>query len=188
MTTRIEIVRGLSMPFFPMRPTTGSRIHNSISAKRLLAQVASGTYVMQPKLGGDRASLAVHEDRVLVQNRHGGWYGHPVHNKADFLKLGNGVVFDGEVFEGAFYPFEALAYDKRSLLRASAAEREVLAVSLVRLLGHPWLFNTPAQAWLNKRKQHGKKWEGVVMKRAISPYVVAASDTATNLHWFKHLW
>lgn len=188
MTERVEIIRGLSMPFFPMRPTTGSRIHNLASAKRLLEQVNAGTYLMQPKLGGDRVSLAVHNDRVLTQNRHGGWYSHPVDNRHDFLKLGNGCVLDGEVFEKAFYPFEALAYMGKSLLRASVAEREVIALSLVRLLGHPWLFNTPSLVWLQKRKEHGKKWEGVVTKRSISPYVLSSSDTAASLHWFRHLW
>lgn len=188
MTDRIEIVRGLAMPFFPMRPTTGSRIHNAASAQRLLQQVAAGTYIMQPKLGGDRACLAVHNDRVLVQNRHGGWYSHPVLNQRDFLKLGNGCVLDGEVFERAFYPFETLAYMGKSLLRASAAEREALAFSLVRLLGHPWIFNAPSLVWLQKRTQHGKKWEGVVMKRSISPYIPACSDTTASLHWFRHLW
>lgn len=146
-------------------------------------------YVVQPKLNGDRACLAVVERRVWVQNRHGGWYGFQVSNANAFLrKMKDGTAFDGEVYQGNFYPFELLALDGKSFLMASAAEREIMGQKMCELVGEPWLFRQPDLKWLKELSAHLPKFEGVVMKERNSPYIKAGNDSQENFHWFKRKW
>lgn len=186
---KIEICTGLEFPFYPMRPTKGRALSRPANIKQLWQDaVDKGLWVMQPKLGGDRAELATVGGKVYIQNRYGGRFRHKVANAPDFLKLPDHSCFDGEVFKGNFYPFELLACNAKSLLMAEVHERVTLAKDLVKFLGHPWMFDTPSLAWLMRRKSNLPIYEGVVLKQVSSRYVMLGSPTQSNLAWFKRLW
>lgn len=184
----VDICTGLTLPFYPMRPTRGRALQRPGNIKELCEAVESKLWVMQPKLNGDRAGLAVVDGKVYVQNRHGGCYRFRVSNAKDFLALPNRTCFDGEVFKGNFYPFELLACNAVNFLRAEAHERVRLAKDLVQFLRHPWMFDTPTQAWLMRRGANLPNYEGVVLKKTKSVYIQLGSPTQSNLEWFKRLW
>ena len=186
--TRIKVVNGLSLPFFPMRPVKGVAVCTAKAAEALHAEIAdTHLWTIQPKLGGDRACLAVVDDKVYVQNRLGSWYKHPVKNAEAFKELGNGTCFDGEVYDGRFCVFDLLALKGKSFVRASAGEREVMARATVQLIGQPWVFDPPSRAWLCKLRRNGPQWEGVVLKRTLSPYIPLGSATQSSPNWIKKL-
>lgn len=186
---KIEICTGLAMPFYPMRPRHGRRLGRPEHIRQLWHEaVEQKLWSMQPKLGGDRAGLAVVDKHVFVQNRHGSRYRCKVKNGQDFLRLPNHTCFDGEVFKGNFYPFELLACNGNSLLLTEVHERVALAKDLVKFLKHPWMFETPSLAWLLRRSRNLPIYEGVVLKRAASRYVLLGSATQSNFEWLKRLW
>lgn len=187
---KIQIVRGIAMPFFPMRPATGRVIRNRTSVQELLKEVNQQKYdwIMQPKMSGDRACIAYLDGEVHVQNRHGTWYRHKVSNKDAFKKLPNKTVLDGEVFKGKFYPFECIAIDGKSMTDCTASEREVLAFQLCKFLGVDWKFERPARAWLLKLNTNQPEYDGIVLKRAHSPYILGGSANTVSLDWMKRTW
>jgi hypothetical protein len=177
------------MPFFPMRPATGRAIRGFSAVDALWDEVSTEKHwIPQPKLNGDRACLAVIERRVFIQNRKGGWYRFRARNAKDFLKLPDGMCFDGEVFKGNFYPFELLAIEHRSLLLTTTHERIVLAKEFVDKLGHPWMYPHPTKNWLMRRNANLPDYEGVVLKTASAPYIVLGSTTQSSLLWLKRTW
>lgn len=187
---KIQIVRGIAMPFFPMRPATGRVIRNRTSVQELLHEVNQEKYdwIMQPKMAGDRACLATLGDQVLVQNRHGSWYKKKVTNREQFKKLPNKTVLDGEVFKGNFYPFECLAIDGKLMTDCTASEREVLAFQLCKFLGVDWRFERPAKAWLLQLSANAPGYDGIVLKRAHSHYILGGNANQVSLDWMKRCW
>lgn len=136
--SKVVVCSGLSLPFFPMRPVEGRALRTVKDAIEVNQAMLDHEYVVQPKLNGDRACLAVVEGHVWIQNRHGGWYGFQVNNASAFLKpKWDGTAFDGEIYEGNFYPFELLALDGKSFLMASAAEREIMGQKMCELAKQP---------------------------------------------------
>lgn len=171
-----------------MRPFKGGTIRNSANVEQIYRESQQEhIWVCQPKLNGDRACLAVFEKKVLIQNRHGGWYGHPVKNLSDFLKLPNGTVLDGEVYKSEFSIFDVLAVNGKSIMNDTAAERSILAMHLTKFLKHVWRFPTPTRDWL-KRMDANIGYEGVVLKQAGSRYKIAASAHAEDTLWMKRTW
>ena len=184
---RVEIIPGLAMPFYPMRPTKGPSLRTADSIKKFWASTGrTQDWVIQPKMNGDRATLALVGGRIYIQNRHGGWYGHSA-DTTPFLRLPDRTVLDGEVYQGHFHPFEALAINGRSLLRCTVTEREVMACQLTRLVGQQWMFGRPDRRWLLAAQQCSE-WDGVVLKRAASCYTILGSDTQMSETWFKRTW
>lgn len=177
------------MPFFPMRPTKGRALSRPDGIKQLWKEaVEQRLWTIQPKLGGDRAELAVVDSKIYIQNRHGGCYRFKVANAPDFLRLPNRTCFDGEVFKSNFYPFECLASNGHSFLRTEVHERAQMAKDMVTFLKHPWLFDPPALAWLLRRSANLPDWEGVVIKQVRSRYILMGSARQSSLEWFKRLW
>lgn len=176
------------MPFYPMRPIRGRALLRPTNIREMCEEAAEGVWVMQPKLNGDRVSLACVDGKVFAQNRHGGSYRFKIHNASDFLALPNRTCFDGEVFKGNFYPFEVLACNGRSFLMAEAHERVRLAKDMAQILGHPWMFDPPSLAWIMRRAANLPMYEGVVLKQTRSPYVMLGSDTQSSTRWMKRLW
>lgn len=176
------------MPFFPMRPYRGRALLRPANIRQMCDDAADGIWVMQPKLGGDRASLACVNGKVYVQNRHGSHYRYKVQNAADFLKLPDRTCFDGEVYKRNFYPFELIAMSGVNLKLTEAYERVRLAKDMVKFLGHPWLFDAPSLSWLLRRTANLPTYEGVVLKQARSFYVLLGSPTQTSQTWMKRLW
>ena len=186
---KIEVVRGLMMPFYPMRPAKGRSLRTSKLVDELYSEIKEpDDWICQPKLNGHRAALALVDKRIYVQNRHGGWYGHQVKNAAAFLKLPNRTCFDGEVYEGNFYPFECLAAHGHLFTICTANEREVFAYQLMRLIHQPWIFGKPSRAWLSNRRDNMPKFEGVVLKKVNSSYVLLASPAQVSTDWIKRTW
>ncbi len=186
---RIKIVNGLSLPFFPMRPVKGVAVRTAKAADKLYDEIMDQhLWSAQPKLGGDRCCLAVVSGKVYVQNRLGSWYKHPVKNAEAFKELGDRTCFDGEVYDGRFFAFDLLALEGKSFVRASAGEREVMARATVQRIGQPWAFDPPSRAWLRKLRRNGPQWEGVVLKRTLSPYIPLGSATQSSSNWIKRLW
>jgi len=185
---RIDICRGISMPFFPMRPLRNGPIRNTAAVEQIFREIAEPQlWVVQPKLDGDRACVAVLKNKVYIQNRHGGWYGHNVKNLADFRKLPDGTVLDGEVSKGSFSIFDVLAVGGKPIMNDTAAERTILAMHLTKFLKHVWRFPTPTKEWLKKMAEN-IGYDGVVLKRAASPYKIAPSANAIDTLWVKRTW
>lgn len=184
----VEVVRGITMPFFPMRPKSGSPITTKKQVDHVVDQIESGDWLIQPKAGGDRACLAVVEGHIWVQSRHGDWRKRPITNGDDFLKLRDRTCFDGEVIDDQFRPFECLAVNGKSLLLSPAVEREAVAQQLVKLIGHKWFFPKPTKSFLKATRSNLPRWEGVVMKGYMSFYVPQASATQSSGQWIKCKW
>lgn len=186
---KVVIVPGIAMPFYPMRPAVGRVLRNKRNVEEFYAQVLrKHEWVVQPKLEGDRATIGVLDGKVYIQNRHGSWFKHSVKNLADFKKLPNKTVLDGEVFKGDFYPFECLAVDGKSVALATIMEREVLAYQLCKLIGHKWKFDKPSKGWIANLDMNAPEFGGVVMKRSGSPYIMAGSPNQASLDWLKRCW
>lgn len=186
---KIEVCSGLVMPFFPMRPSTGRTLRTPKLVSDFLKEFDPAYFEMQPKLAGHRACLALVKNRVHVQNRHGGWLRTTVKNADCFRELkGDRYCFDGEVWEGNFYPFDLLATKGRSILYWPACDRIALAKAYTLALKIPWLFDAPDAEWLMARRANMPKWEGVVLKKKESIYSLHSSDTQTSLNWFKRRW
>jgi ATP-dependent DNA ligase len=177
------------MPFFPMRPVKGRTLRSPQQIKQFYDEIRDpGVWIAQPKLNGDRACLAVVDHKVYVQNRHGSWMTRTIKNARAFLKVPDRTAFDGEIFEGNFCAFEVLAVAGRSFLPASAAEREVMAFQLTALIKQPWMFPKPTERWLMNRTANLPRYEGVVIKKVNSPYILLGSETQVSLTWFKRKW
>lgn len=185
---KVQIIRGIAMPFYPMRPAQGRVLRNSASVNQLLQDMKSGTWVVQPKMHGDRACLGVLNGKVYIQNRHGSWLRHKVKNADVFKKLPNATVLDGEVFEGKFYPFETLAVAGKNMTMATCMEREVLAMKLCQFLEIEWRFAKPSEKWLLNLRKNEPMFDGVVLKKAASPYIILGSADQVSLDWMKRRW
>lgn len=186
---KVAIVRGIEMPFFPMRPSPGVPLRDKQRVLDVLAEIKDGrTWLVQPKLNDARATLALLNGRIYVQNRHGRWFAKPILNLDQWRELPNKTVLDGGVYKNRFYAFEALAMNGKSLLCATAAEREVLAFQMSRLCCVAWLFDRPTRGWLCKLGRNMPMFEGVVFKRLHSPYIIAGSESQTSPLWFKRRW
>jgi len=177
------------MPFYPMRPAKGRSLRTVRLVEELYPEIQEPCdWVIQPKLAGTRACLAVVDKQVYIQSRHGAWLRRSVRNAPDFLKLPNRTCLDGEVYERNFYPFECLAVGGNLFTYCTANEREVMAYQLMRLIKQPWIFNAPSKNWLLARRSNMPKFEGVVLKRSDSPYTLLASPAQVSPVWFKRTW
>lgn len=183
------IVPGIAMPFFPMRPIRGHVIRNKRDVEDFYwRNLRTEDWLIQPKLEGSRASIGILDKKVHIQNRHGAWYRRKVNNLADFAKLPNKTVLDGEVFKGDFFPFECLAIDGVSVVRATAFDRQDIAFKLVTLLGHTWKFKRPDKAWVAQLRKNEPVYGGVVLKRSGSPYIIQGAANGASRDWMKRCW
>lgn len=183
----INIAAGFVLPFFPMRPTRGRNLDKKL-VMELLEGAEDFKWVLQPKLNGDRAILAIKDKKVYVQSRYCKRMTQAVYNSDDFLKLDNNTIFDGEVWKGNFYPFEVLVLAGRSFRFTSVEEREVMAFQMVRFLGHEWAYRRPTKKWLLAMDKNLPKYEGVVRKDWKAAYLALGKATQESPTWFKHLW
>ena len=154
-----------------------------------------GTHVLQPKLNGDRAGLAVIEgNRVVIQSRRGDWYPFEVQNRNTFAKsCSPGTLFDGEVYRKVFYPFELLAINGESLLREPVEARIYSAREVCETIGVPWLFSPPCSEWLKAQATAiepplTRQWEGVVAKMKGTPYKILGAAHQESPEWTKLKW
>lgn len=181
--TPVTVAKHVIIPFFPMRPIAGPRLSPNVIAK-VIALLDSVRYVWQPKLDGDRAILSVVQRGVLICNRHGGLYGFRVNNAQNFLKLKDGSCFDGEVKNGLFYPFEAVALEGRSLRHNTTEERVIMAEQMCHFLKIDWKFAKPTADWLLDAGAH-RGYDGIVRKNADAGYNLMTSAGSTSQPWRK---
>jgi len=180
-------MKGWALPFFPMRPTHGPRITKRF-VKTILEQMETKRYLFQPKLNGDRVLLGISDRQVVASNRHYGWYQFQVQNATAWLKLGDGTLFDGEVFKGNFYPFELLALEGRSYKANTVEERAIMAMQMCRLCGVQWMYPEPTKKWLLNLGANLPAYEGVVRKRGDIGYMMLPNASATSPGWLKMKW
>jgi hypothetical protein len=186
MLEEIQIMKGWTLPFFPMRPANGPRLTKPLVVE-ILKKMEDGRYIYQPKLNGDRALLGIVDKRVVVCNRHYGWYQFQVANAGAFqAKCGSGTLFDGEVYKSNFYPFECLALEGRSFKANTVDEREIIAMQMCRLAGVQWMYKKPTRAWMLKGSSLLPQFEGVVRKRSDFPYTFLPNSSGTSVGWLKH--
>lgn len=177
------------MPFFPPRPLRGQVLRNRANVDQFEREVLNThDWIVQPKLEGDRACLAVVDKKVYIQNRHGSWYKHPVKNQDDFKKLPNYTLLDGEVFNGNFYPFECVVSAGKSLVNHTPDEREIQAYQASKFLGHEWKFDRPSRKWVEKLRDNMPAYGGVVLKRAMTPYILLGGPNQVSAEWMKKCW
>jgi len=183
---RTLIVPGLSFPLFPMRPTKGQELTAS-KITELMTRMKNGD-VVQRKLNGDRAVLAVINGQVQIINRRAEQFRHPALNAKDFTHVSKLMVLDGEVYKSKFYPFEALCVDGFSLLDQGPDVRQAAAVKISGQLGLPWMFSV-TEDWLlgELLTEHTlrSEFEGVVLKRKGTPYRPLGSPEQDSSDWFK---
>lgn len=173
-----------------MRPRTGVRI-TLTNVKQIFNTAIGGQWHAQKKFNGDRCILAVSNGQVTLVNRHGSCLKHPVDNQADFLRLPNDTLLDGEVWKKDFYPFEALIVGGEKLFQRTPKERETAARELVTTLQHEWIFTTITLEWMTECVLKGDRnpvFEGLVLKQANSPYIMLGSENQESPTWQKVKW
>lgn len=185
---KIEIMRGLVMPFSPMLPSEGRSIRTSKAVNELCTEIEDKEWICQPNVNGDRACIGVLDKRVYIQDHRGGWYPHSVKNVSVYAELPNRTCLDGVVLEGNFYPFECLAVGGNLFTFFTTDEREIAACMLMRLINQPWIFDTPSKEWLLKRRANLPKFEGVIMKRSNAPYAFQTCPNKPSPDWLKRNW
>ncbi len=184
---KLQVTRGIAMPFFPMRPTRGQVIKTKVDVADVWRKMRSNAWIAQPKLNEDRAVLAYVDGSIYIQNRYAQWMKQPV-NAEQWTDLPDRTVLDGGVYGKKFYAFEALAVWGRSFLMATSEERVVMAFQMSRLCKVPWMFESPERSWLDARQANLPKYEGVVLKMRNAPYVIAGSPDQESANWFKCRW
>lgn len=190
MTARIPLACGLSLPFYPMRPTHGVQCTET----QLRADLARGD-VLQPKLNGDRVELGVISEhgvnKVIVANRHMSLYKFKVQNAWKFQPLPVGTCLDGEVWKGNFYPFEALAIGSKLLINEPVERRIAEAKIVCSAIAVEWLFEQPTVGWVTAQLRAGmaklKVLEGYVRKRKGSLYSIVGVER-DHPDWTKIKW
>ncbi len=188
---RIPVVPGLSMPFYPARPSPGYALSNPAQAVQQLKMDVDAGHLCQPKWNGDRACLGVvlyqEAVRVMIQNRMGGWTTQAVHNAQDFAHLGPGSCLDGEVLGGIFYPFECLALEGHSFLQWPAQQRAALAKTVCAELDLEWKFEPITPVVVRRLRKNLPTVEGYVCKFN-SPYPIGRSLADETRSWRKMKW
>lgn len=182
---RVSIVSGISIPFFPMRPTHGASLRTAEAAAEV--KRSRTTHVIHRKLNGDRVLVAKANGKLYVANRHGRWYTYGVENKYQFDAVPDGTVFDGEVYKKRFYPFDCLAFNGENICAHPVEDRVEFTRLTCQTLGVDWPWEVD-DAWLDQLGQHAPKWEGVVLKRRGSPYLILGSEGQESASWSKRKW
>jgi hypothetical protein len=178
---RIRLDSGIGLPFYPMRPTPGA-----VACEAQLEKDLANGWVIQQKLDGDRVILGVTADDLVFTNRHLDAYSFQIKNAQKFKGLAAGTCLDGECWKGNFYPFEALAIGRVSLLADPVERRIEAARNICQQNGIPWLFEPISAGWV---KSHLKvpELEGYVKKRAGSRYEILGTQQDSGL-WSKCKW
>jgi len=183
---QIQVLPGLALPFFPMRPKTGPRISKA-NVLDVIREM-SATHNFQRKRNGDRAIRAIVDRKVYTCNRHGSWLKHPTIDEKEYLVFPDLTCFDGEVFKKQFEPFETLAFGGQSFITQTSEDRQANAMNAtVEWLGREWMY-TPTEEWLMKADDNLPDWEGVVAKEKGCRYRIMGSASQECSEWFRVKW
>lgn len=171
---------------FPMRPTPGP-LFTARNILRIVRDLAASGFLIQPKLNGDRVLLRKTAGQIEAYNRHGSRYGHNL-DVTGWTELPDDTLLDGEAWQGRFWPFEALEIAGNSLAGECVSIRATAAKDFCRTLGHAYLFDRPADAWLRLCRENLPAFEGIVAKRIGSPYKPIKKPFHKSAHWVKLKW
>ena len=171
---------------YPMRPCAGVKLtpENVIAVTQ---EAWKAGYILQRKLNGDRGILEVGRNGVItLWNRYGDEYILPC-NLQPFKKVLSGTVFDGEIYNGEFHPFEQLGNGDTAETRINNCKFSCA------MYGIPYVFGGITADWLigevtlitNPRT---RMWEGVVAKAAKSKYMPLTTATQDSPLWTKLKW
>lgn len=182
---KINVIPGVSLPFFPMRPVTGPKLENASDVSEVLNNQA---FYWQPKLGGDRVILAKIGDSLYFCNRHGSWYSFKIENERLWKKLPDRTVLDGEVYKKKFYPFECVVAGGVDMTRKCVTLRAAAAKYYCEICEEEFLFSPPSEEYLQTGViNKPSDWEGVVGKRRNSPYTILGVKKDSP-NWVKRKW
>jgi len=134
---RLNIAPGLALPFWPMRPRIGVKLTSD--NVRAVIEEMSRDYVLQPKMNGDRVTIATVNGVVHAFHRKLGRYTFKF-NRAAWSMLPNCTCLDGEVKDGEFHPFELLALAGESWLSKPVETRIEGARMLCKERLRPYAF------------------------------------------------
>lgn len=182
---RIQVLPGIAIPFYPMRPFRGVSCTTPEAATSVMSM--RGTHILHRKLNGDRVIVAKHNGKTYLCNRHGSWYSHGVENKHVFQQLKDGTILDGEVWKKNFYPFDCLAIGGVNITGQSVEQRVEITRNICTTLGVKWMWEVENE-WILQLKKNAPIWEGVVAKLRGSTYDILGSDSQENSTWQKRKW
>lgn len=190
---RVSVIPGVALPLYPARPMRGVPLSNRTVLTEVLQRARQEGAYLTAKLNGDRAVLGKVGGQLHVANRHGGWYSHTVKNLAAWQSLPDQTCLDGEVWQGSFYPFEALVEGGQDLRRQGPAQRALAAKELSHRCGVRFMFPELTEAdalrlfrtWAGVRNP---QWEGLIWRSAGSPYLIMAREEAEVPAWRKLKW
>jgi hypothetical protein len=185
---QIQISNRFSLPFYPMRPRLGKVISKLEDLDAL-----DPDYFWSLKVNGDRALMGIVDRQAYFANRHGSWFKFNVANADTFTgKLKGTWLFDGEVFNKNFYPFELVDSPDGSLTGACPSVRAENAMHVCKHLRVQWMFGTEqtlkAEAMNCLLEQRATPYEGVVGKLRGSRYVPLGSSSRESNSWVKRKW
>src|SRR4051812_10539710 len=101
--TTVEIAKGLTMPFLPMRPRIGTPIKSQAQIKSAVVDLEDEKFLIQPSITGMRVCVAVVDKNVFIQDEQGKWISRPPSNGHDLLKLPNNTCLDGFIVRNTFF-------------------------------------------------------------------------------------
>lgn len=182
----------MKIPFYPTRPSTGSRL-TSDNVLVVVNDYRARGYIIQPKLNGDRGILVQAPGGVELWNREGTIYRAGEVNLGRWECLSPDTVLDGEIWQGEFYPFEAIVVSAGSLVHDRTAERIGWAIGQSARAGQDWLFETPTNEWLINEitldaDPLTRQWEGVVAKIDGAHYRTMSHPEQEAGTWVRLKW
>lgn len=185
-------MKNVIKPIIPMRPIEGPKL-TAGNILDIVAHYKEHGCICQPKLNGDRGLLQRTDAGIIIWNRYGEEYSFAV-EKEPWMKLSPDTILDGEIYEGVFYPFECLSLGSSSILSEPAVFRTNTAEGLcARKPVTLFCFNEPSEAWLKlqvaeRTNPRTRRWEGLVFKKADSPYVPLKKPDHESPAWIKCKW
>lgn len=186
--TKVEIARGLSMPFLPIVPALGSPIRTRTQISKTVKELENENLLIHPSIKGVRVCLAVVDRNVFIHDQRGRWITVPPKNGRDFLKLPNNTCLDGYIAFENFYPSDCAAIGGKSLRYKTALEREAVAYQLVKFLGHQWLFRRPSVKFIKDTRKNLPNYQGLLFKDYMSFYAILSAKTQTSKEWLERQW
>lgn len=186
--TTVEIARGVTMPFLPMKLRVGQPLRTKTEIKQVVESLDNDQLLIQPSVSGLRVCLAIVDKNVFIQDEKGKWVTQPPSNGHDFLKLPNNTCLDGYVAHNTFYTADCIAVGGQSLLCKVAAEREAVAYQFCKFLRHPWRFKRPSAKFIRATKGNLPEVQGLTFKDYMSLYAFLSSGSPTAKEWLQRSW
>jgi hypothetical protein len=186
--TTVEIARGVTMPFLPMKSHVGQPLRTKTEIKKVVERLDDDQLLIQPSITGTRVCLAVVDRKIFIQDEQGKWVVTPPSNGRDFLKLPNNTCLDGYITHQTFFAADCIAVGGQTLICKVAAEREAVAYQLCKFLGHPWRFQRPSAKFIRAAKSNLPEVQGLTFKDYMSVYAMLSSKSQPAKEWLRRSW